>query len=67
MQSGVTQFTTILDLIKAHNLHFFHPLFLIARGVRLQAKASKFEVPLSPVAYLMYARLSFIIICRQYN
>ena len=28
-------------------------------------KASKIEVLLSPVAYLMYARLSIIIVCRQ--
>ena len=37
---------------------------------RLQAKASKVEVPLSPVAYLIYARSRVIIICRplgKYN
>ena len=29
-----------------------------------RAIASKVELPLSPVAYLIYARLSFIIICQ---
>ena len=37
---------------------------LISTGVRLQAKASKVRVLLSPVVYLICARSSVIIVCR---
>ena len=42
---------------------------IIATGVRpeerLQAKASKVEVALSPVAYLLYAKSSVTMVCRS--